>query len=419
VSATVNVAIIGAGPYGLSVSAYLTSVGIQHRIVGNPMELWRTQMPRGMLLKSEGFASSLADPTGEFSLKRYCKDHNIRYADLGTPVSLDTFCAYGAAFQNRLVPHLEDKKLKHLSLSPNGFILELENGEKFEAQKVVLAVGVSHFRYIPPELAGLPSDRVSHSSEHSEPERLKGRDVVVVGAGSSAIDLSAALAENGAKVQMISRRPSVLIHDKMKLPRSFKEKALNPMSGIGLGWPLMAFCYAPHVIHHMPSSFRVRAVKRILGPAAGWFMKDRFSSVPTLVGQTVKSAATSDTGVTLQLVGRDGIERSVVTEHVIAATGYRTDLGRLAFLNQDIRSRLATIETSPELSSNFESSVRGLYFVGAAAAYSFGPVMRFAVGAKFAARRVSKHLARQLIAVRADQPRLGVSQSLQRGETAS
>jgi thioredoxin reductase len=372
-----------------------------------------------MLLKSEGFASSLADPAGDFSLKRYCEEHNIEYADLGSPVSLDTFCAYGTAFQNRLVPHLEDQKLKHLSLSPNGFIVQLENGEEFEAQRVVLAVGVSHFRYIPPALANLPPERVTHSSEHSEPGRLKGRDVVVIGAGSSAIDLATSLVESGAKVQLVSRRPSIQIHGKMKLPRSLKEKFLNPMSGIGLGWPLVAFCYAPLLVHHMPSRFRVRSVKRILGPAGGWFMKDRFLSVPTLVGQTVKSATISDGGVKLQIVGRDGIERSLVTEHVIAATGYRTDLGRLPFLNQDIRSRLAVVETSPALSSNFESSVRGLYFVGAAAAYSFGPVMRFAVGARFAARRVSKHLAKRSTAARASEPRIGVRQSFQRGESAS
>ncbi len=127
-------------------------------------------------------------------------------------------------------------------------------------------------------------------------------------------------------------------------------------------------------------------------------MKDRFAPVPTLLGQTVKSAWASDNGVNLQIVGRDGIERSLVTEHVIAATGYRTGLDRLPFLDQDIRSRLNTIENAPVLSSNFESSVRGLYFIGAAAAISFGPLMRFAVGSKFAARRVSGHLAKRLVA---------------------
>jgi hypothetical protein len=49
---------------------------------------------------------------------------------------------------------------------------------------------------------------------------------------------------------------------------------------------------------------------------------------------------------------------------------------------------------SPVLSADFETSVDGLYVVGPAAAQSFGPVMRFVYGAKHAAPRVAKHIAR-------------------------
>jgi hypothetical protein len=401
VAANVGVAIIGAGPYGLSLSAHLTSKGVPHRIIGSAMEFWRTQMPKGMLLKSEGFASSLADPAGKLTIGRYCAEHDIAYADLGIPVSLETFCAYGLSFQRQLVPHLEDQMLACLSTTTEGFALQLRSGEEFIAKNVVLAVGVSHFRYIPPELANLPADRVTHSSEHRDLERFRGREVTVIGAGSSAIDLATFLFESGAKVQLISRRPSIEIHHGMKLPRPLREKIRQPMSGIGLGWPLMAFCNLPLLVHRLPSGFRVRSVKRILGPAGGWFMKDRFKPVPTLAGQTVTSASVSNAGVKLQIIGRDGVERSLVTEHVIAATGYRADLNRLPFLSQDIRSRLDTLENAPVLSSNFESALRGLYFVGAAAAISFGPLMRFAVGSRFVAHRVSRHLAGDSIATRA------------------
>ena len=73
-------------------------------------------------------------------------------------------------------------------------------------------------------------------------------------------------------------------------------------------------------------------------------------------------------------------------EHVIAATGYVVDVERLKFLSSEIRSQVKTSKGSPVLSSSFESSVPRLYFVGVAAANSFGPVMRFAYGAGFAAR---------------------------------
>ncbi len=92
----------------------------------------------------------------------------------------------------------------------------------------------------------------------------------------------------------------------------------------------------------------------------------------------------------------DGSKREIVTEHIIAATGYRVDLERLKFLNAEIRSKLRLSSGSPVLSSSFESSMPGLYFAGVAAANSFGPVMRFAFGAGFAARTLTRALAKSL-----------------------
>jgi thioredoxin reductase len=375
-------------------------------------------MPKGMLLKSEGFASNLADPAGRFTLKRFCSEQSIEYADLGIPVSLKTFCDYGLAYQQQLVPYIENQKLTTLARSADGFALQLENCEAFTARRVVLAVGVMHFRYIPPVLANLPSDYLTHSSEHSDPERFRGREVTIIGAGSSAIDLAALLHESGAKVQLLSRQPSIKIHGKMELPRPLWDKIRQPMSGIGPGWPYIVFTNAPFLVHHLPLHLRLLFAKRVLGPAGGWFMKDRFAPVPTLLGQSVKSARASDAGVNLQLVDRNGAEHSLVTEHVIAATGYRIDLQRLPFLSQDIRLQLTTVENAPVLSSNFESSIPGLYFLGAAATNSFGPVMRFAVGSKFAAQCASRHLAGTSLYQRAT--RAGnADRSLQQGEIAN
>jgi hypothetical protein len=61
------------------------------------------------------------------------------------------------------------------------------------------------------------------------------------------------------------------------------------------------------------------------------------------------------------------------------------------------------------LSSTFESSVPGLYFVGIAAANSFGPVMRFAFGAGFAAKRLTQAMAQALARSRASVPASSVA----------
>src|SRR5271157_3631625 len=102
----IEAAIIGTGPYGLSIAAYFRRLGIPYRIFGRPMESWRSHMPKGMMLKSDGFASNIYDPAGEFTLKQFCLARGIEYADMGIPVRLETFSAYGLAFRDRLVPDL-------------------------------------------------------------------------------------------------------------------------------------------------------------------------------------------------------------------------------------------------------------------------------------------------------------------------
>src|ERR1700732_2490636 len=98
-----NTAIIGAGPYGLSIAAHLRGSGIPFRIFGRPMDSWRAHMPEGMLLKSDGFSSNIDDPRGEYTLGHFCKERGIAYSDSGIPVRLETFSAYGMAFRDRMV----------------------------------------------------------------------------------------------------------------------------------------------------------------------------------------------------------------------------------------------------------------------------------------------------------------------------
>jgi hypothetical protein len=87
------------------------------------------------------------------------------------------------------------------------------------------------------------------------------------------------------------------------------------------------------------------------------------------------------------------VARTLVTDHVIAGTGYKVDLRRLTFLSPEMQTGIRSVEQTPILSSTFESSIPGLYFVGIASANSLGPLARFAFGAGFTARRLSKRLA--------------------------
>ena len=151
-----DVAIVGAGPYGLSIAAHLLASGVSFRIFGQPMETWREHMPAGMLLKSDGFASSLSEPASLFTLKHFCQLHGIAYDDTRVPVALQTFVDYGLAFQRRFVSQLDSRSVTSIEPGPEGFLVTLEDDEALTANRVVLAVGISHFAYVPENLAKLP-----------------------------------------------------------------------------------------------------------------------------------------------------------------------------------------------------------------------------------------------------------------------
>jgi thioredoxin reductase len=222
--------------------------------------------------------------------------------------------------------------------------------------------------------------------------------VVVIGGGSSAMDLAGLLHESGAQVQLVSRRQELKFHSQPTgKPRSRWQQIRHPQSGLGPGMRSRFFANSPLAFHYLPERIRVEAVRRTLGPSGGWFIRDKvIGKVPLHLGCTPQRAQVQNGRVHLSVRAADGSEREIVTEHVIAATGYRVDLERLKFLSSEIRSRLKTVQGSPMLSSSFESSVPGIYFVGVAAANSFGPVMRFAFGAGFAARRVTQTIAKAL-----------------------
>jgi len=118
--------------------------------------------------------------------------------------------------------------------------------------------------------------------------------------------------------------------------------------------------------------------------------------VPLLLGYTPDKVEVRNGKVHLQVRAQDASVRELQADHIIAATGYKTNLERLTFLSPEIRSKLKAVESTPVLSATFESSMPGLYFVGVTAANSFGPVMRFAFGAEFAAFTVTRALAKSV-----------------------
>ena len=389
-----QIVIIGAGPYGLSVAAHLRARGMGFRIFGKPMSNWREKMPRDMLLKSDGFASNISDPADVLSLEAFCAEQGLPYGAEGHPIPCQTFIAYGEAFQQRFVPEVEDRRVVALRRSGDGFTVQLDDGEIVAADKVVIGIGISDFPYVPPALADLPDEFATHAARHAAFDEFRGRSVAVVGSGSSGIDLAALLHEAGASVQLIARRSALRFHTQPELQRPLFERLRWPNTGIGPGWPSVLYTEAPLAFHALPRDTRLRIVRTSHGPAGGWYMRDRIlGQVPHLAGYAPCAGWVSGGQVHLQLSAADGSQTEIAADHVIACTGYRIDLRTVDFLDASLVGELNLVSGLPVLSRNFETSVGGLYVIGPAAAFSFGPMFRFVLGARYIARRLARHLA--------------------------
>jgi pyridine nucleotide-disulfide oxidoreductase len=390
----VDVAIVGAGPYGLSLGAHLRAAGVVFRQFGLPMQLWREAMPAGMFLKSQGFASNLSDPAGSRTLRAFCESTGRDYADYGLPVPLETFVAYGDWFQRAEVPHLEAQMVSGVTRAGGHYEIRLSDGGTVLARKVVVATGVQHFAHLPGTLAALPAKVCTHTSAHDDLAVFAGHEVAVVGAGQSALESAALLHESGASVTVLVRAPE-LVWNGAPLPnqRSIRQRLREPEAGLGSGWSTWFYSNQPDLFRRLPAARRVRTARTALGPAGAHWLRPRVEGkIRMLVGHSVRWAEPGPCGVRLGLLVDGGVTVEITAEHVLAATGYRADLERLSFLDERLRSTVRTLATSPDVGPDFQCSVPGLYFIGPAVAPTFGPVMRFVYGADYAARTVARAL---------------------------
>ncbi|GAA0384056.1 NAD(P)-binding domain-containing protein [Streptomyces luteireticuli] len=402
---TLPVAVIGAGPYGLSTAAHLKARGVPTRVFGAPMVAWREQMPAGMLLKSTPVASNIDAPQPGHTLLDYCLDvGERRYESDWDVIPVETFAGYGLWFQQRLVPHLEQVRVKSVERRPGGpgFELKLDSGEQFAARAVVVATGLSGLARVPAELtAAVPDGPVdggpfSHSSHHRDLSGFAGRDVAVVGAGQSALETAVLLAEAGAaSVRVVARRRGAVRFGAAPDGQS----PFKPDTPFGRAWSLYAFSYHADGFRRLPPQLREYLVRKVLGPLGAWWLRERFiGRVDVTEGKRIVRARLAEGRPVLTLAATGtgsgpAEETELAADHVIAATGYRVDLGALDFLGDSVRARLATGAGGPRLGAGYHSSVPGLFFTGLPAAASFGPVMRFVCGTEYASPRLARAVA--------------------------
>lgn len=390
----VPVAIIGAGPYGLSLAAHLTARNIEYRLFGRPMRFWSDIAEAGgaRYLKSYCFGTNISTPAPGNSFADYSLPRGLETFE---PCSMADFAAYGLWFQQRNVPWAEPVDVASINRQTHGFAVILSDGERFLADRVVIATGLTAFAFVPPVIASLPRALASHTSKITSFAAFNGCDVAVIGAGQSALEAAALLHEAGAKPQLIVRENSILWQNRVSLKRSLWRKLRSPISGLGTGPKAWTLTHFPGVMHRVPAKWRTSFVKNHLPAEGAWWLRERVENrLPIQFGATIVDAGEAAGRVALKVrLAKEGSERQLLVNHVIAGSGYHIDVERLEFIHPKLLCAIERLERAPRLNTAFETSVSGLYFIGPISAMSFGPLFRFVVGAEYTAGIVSAHLA--------------------------
>ncbi len=389
----VETTIVGAGPYGLSIAAHFLEAGLPFRIFGTPLETWRSYMPPGMLLKSDRWASSLWDPGRRYTIQRWAAEKGVPYVPYGPVLSLAEFLEYGDWFQRRVVRDVVDVKVDRIDRNGAGYELSLADGSRLTSRQVILATGYMNFQHVPAELASVPEPLRLHTAQLHDLTRFAGRDVTIVGAGQSALETAALMREAGAHPRLIVRREHVKWNPPtQRCDRPMLEKLRDPKAGLGSGWKEVAIGELPRVFRAaFPPEKRHRFVASSWGPTGAHWLRPRLEGVELAAGHRVRAASVQGERVRLEVEGPGGT-REIVTDHLIAGTGFKVDLDRMSVLAPALRASLRREGPAPLLDASCETSSRGLFIVGVASAPTFGPVMRFMFGAKHAAVYVTRRL---------------------------
>ena len=384
-----RVAIIGAGPFGLATAAHLAAAGIEPIVFGEPMKFWDSRMPKGMLLRSAWYASSISDPARTLGLDAYEQAHGVR---ISVPIPLQHFLDYGMWFQGQSVPNLQRRRVMRVEPNGAGFCLFLEGNEQCHAHRVIVAAGIEPFAYIPPVFDSVKFSEhlVTHSSQHRDFSRFAGQDVIVIGAGQSALEGAALLSEAGAQVEIVARKPRInWLTGKARLYRDLSGADRLLRTRADVGPPILTHIVSrPALLNPFPRGLRNWMVLRAIRPAGAQWLRPRLRKVRISTGRKIVTAEKLDRRIKLAL--SDGSHRTI--DHVILASGYRVDISRYDFLAPELVAAIRCMQGYPILGLGLESSVPGLHFVGASSAWSYGPLMRFVSGTEYSSRAVTGHI---------------------------
>jgi FAD-dependent urate hydroxylase len=385
-----TVAVVGAGPYGLATTSLLRSAGIETQVFGDPMSFWSRHMPAGMKLRSPRSASNIGQNEGVLTLDTFERSRN-RAPGADSPIPLEDFVAYGRWFQSRVAPDVEPVPVIRVARDGAGFRIETSEGDAGVVDRVVVAAGIHAFAWRPPAFRDLPAQVASHASEHHDLSPFAGRRVAVIGAGQSALETAALLDAAGADARVIVRRPHVHWRRRwfVRPPLNIIGRMMYSSSQVGPAG-ICLITDQPDRVRRLPLPVQRAIDRRSMRPEADLPLRPLLAG-RIMAGRTIERTEAANGVARLRF--NDGSTREF--DHVMLATGYRIDLSKYAFLDPDMLSGVHVRDGYPVLDEAFQTSLPGLHIVGAPAAASFGPLMRFIAGSGYAASAVARAVVQQ------------------------
>ena len=377
-----NLLIIGAGPFGLGMAACAQHLGMDYLVVGKPMEFWKSNMPKGLVLRSA--CDWHLDPVGVHTIENYLQTRGLTSTQV-EPLSLEFYLGYAVWFQQRKRLNILPVHVERLSGLDHGFEAKLENGETLRANNVLLAIGFVYFKNVPPDLAdALPAGSFTHTCDLVDFAEFRGKRCLIIGGRQSAFEWTALLNEAGAAAVHVSHRhetPEFKPSDWSWVKPLVDRTEANP------GW-----------YRHLPPEERERLNQRFwaegrlkLEPWLG--ARVHQPSVKIWPKTRVVSCHSSSTGEVEVALEAESREHRIAVDHIVLATGYRVDMAQVPFLAQgNLLESLATGNGSPVLDERFQSSVPGLFITSMPAAQDFGPFMAFTVGVGASAKVIASAL---------------------------
>ncbi|RPG02645.1 MAG: FAD-dependent oxidoreductase [Proteobacteria bacterium TMED51] len=206
VSRKIDTLIVGAGQAGIATSRHLTELEVPHVVLERDRiaERWRSQRWDSLVANGPAWHDRFPElefpgiGTDDFATKSQTVDYFIEYAN-----------RYNAPIEEGVAVSGVVRNSKC-----SGFCVETSEGI-LEAQRVVVATGPFQNPAIPPIAKSYDDIIQIHSSEYKNPQQLPEGNVLVVGAGSSGVQISDELQRAGRQVYL-----SVGPHDRP--PRSYR-----------------------------------------------------------------------------------------------------------------------------------------------------------------------------------------------------